>query len=149
MVRPTLEAPFASGVGESENWGAALGYGRVLGSNGGSASRPALLSGSVPALGSGTRYDAHVKPGVDKECGPLLPMWCDAVRPLSIDADAYDYVLLIGTLSINTTACEYMELVVVLGFALMRKCGGDVAYSVSAVGSPFFTSHIDVARVRH
>ena len=42
-----------------------------------------------------------------------------------------------------------MELVVVLGFALLRKCGRDVACLVSDVGSPFFTSHIDVARVQH
>ena len=39
-----------------------------FGSNGGSAGRPALLPGSVPAPGSGTRYDARVKPGVNKEC---------------------------------------------------------------------------------
>ena len=82
-----------------------------FGSNAGSAGRPALLPGSVPAPGSGTRYDARVKPGVNKECSSLLPMWCDAVRPLSIDADAYDCVL--GTLSIIATACKYMELVVV------------------------------------
>ena len=82
-----------------------------FGSNGGSAGRPALLPGSVPAPGSGTRYDAHVKPGVNKECSFMLPMWCDAVRPLSIGAAAYDCVL--GALSINATACEYMEQVVV------------------------------------
>ena len=55
---------------------------------------------------------------------------------MSIDATAYDSVL--GALSINTTACEYVELVAALGSALLRKCGGDVAYLVSAVGSPFF-----------
>ena len=31
----------------------------------------------------------------------------------------------------------------------MRKCGGDVVYFVSAVGSPFFTLHTNVARFRH
>ena len=34
--------------------------------------------------------------------------------------------------------------------ALLRKCGDDVAYYlVSAVESPFYTPHIDVARARH
>ena len=66
---------------------------------------------------------------------------------MSVDAAAYDYVL--SALSINATACEYMKVVTVLGSALLRKCGSDVAYLVSAVGSPFFTPHIDVARVRH
>ena len=56
---------------------------------------------------------------------------------------------MLGALSINATVCEYMELVAVLGSALLRKCGGDVIYLVSAVGSPFFIPHIDVARVRH
>ena len=46
----------------------------VFGSHGGSAGRPALLPGSVLALGPGTQYDARVKPGVNKECGSLLPM---------------------------------------------------------------------------
>ena len=110
----------------------------VLGSYGGSAGRPVLLlPGSVLAPGSGTRYDARVKPGVNKKCGSLLPMWRDAVDSLSVDAAAYDSVL--GALSINATVCEYMKLLVaVLGSALLRKCGGDVTYLVSAVGPPFF-----------
>ena len=70
-------------------------------------------------------------------------MWHDAVRSLSVDAAAYDAVL--DALSINATVCEYMELVAVLGSALLRKCTGNVAYLVSAVGSPLFTPHTDVA----
>ena len=77
-----------------------------------------------------------MKPGVNKECGSLLPIWRDAVRSLPVDAAAYDSVL--GTLSINATVCDYMELVAVLGSALVRKCGGNAAYLVSAVGSPLF-----------
>ena len=87
----------------------------VFGSHGGSIGRPVLLTGLVPAPGSGTRYDASVKPGVNKECGSLLPMWHDAVRSLSVDAPAYDDVL--GALSINATVCVYMDLVAVLVIA--------------------------------
>ena len=120
----------------------------VFGSYGGSAGRPVLLPGSVPAPGSGTRYDVRVKPSGNKECGFPLPMWRDAVRSLFIDAAAYGPVL--GALSINnSTVCEYMELITVVGSAMPRKCRGDVACFVSAVSSPFFTPHIDVARLRH
>ena len=100
----------------------------VFGSYGGSAGRPVLLPGLFTAFGSGTRYDARVKSSVDKEYDYLLLIWRDAVRSLSVDAAAYDSVL--GALSINATVC-------------------DVAYLVSGVGSPFFTPHIGVARVRH
>ena len=58
----------------------------VFGSHGGSAGRRVLLPVSVSTPGSGTRYDARVKPGVSKECESLLPMWRDALRPLSLDA---------------------------------------------------------------
>ena len=107
----------------------------VFGRHGGSAGRPVLLTGSVPAPGSGTRYDTRVRSGVRKECGYLLPMWRDAVRSSSVDAAAYKPVL--GALSINATVCEYMELVAVLGSAMLRKCGGNVAHLVLAVGPPF------------
>ena len=38
----------------------------------------------------------------------------------------------------KATVCESMELIAALGSAFLRKRGGDVAYSVSAVGSSFF-----------
>ena len=88
-----------------------------------------------------------MKPGANNKCGSMLPMWRDAVRSLSVDAAAYDSVL--GALSINATACKFVELVAVLGSTLLQKCEGGVAYLVSAVGSSFVTPHIDVARVRH
>ena len=58
-------------------------------------------------------------------------MWRDVVRSLSVDAVTYEPIL--DALSINTTVCEYIELVIVLGSALLRKCGGDVAYLVSGI----------------
>ena len=50
---------------------------------------------------------------------------------------------------VKATVCESIDLVATISSALMRKCGGDVAYLVSAVGPSFFTPHIDVDRVRH
>ena len=111
----------------------------MFGSHGRSIGRPVFLPGSVPAPGSGTRYDARVKPAVNKQCGSLLPMWREAVRSLSVDAAAYDFVL--GALSINATVCEYEEVVAVLDSALLRKCGGDLACLVSAVGYFFHPTH--------
>ena len=118
----------------------------VFGSHGGSADRSALLPGSVPAPGSGTQCDARVKPGVNKECGSLLPMWRDAVRSLSIDAAAYDYVL--GALSINATARVYgasWRFRLRLAAEVWRRC------RLFGIGRwvTLFTPHIDVARVRH
>ena len=89
----------------------------------------------------------HTRPGESRECDCLLPMWRDGVRSLPVDAAAYGHVL--GALSINATVCECMELVSVLVSTLQRKCGDDVGYLGSTVGSPFFTQDIDVARVRH
>ena len=77
----------------------------------------------------------------------MLSMWRGAVRSLSVDAAAYEPVL--GSLSGNTTMFEHMQLVAAIGYALLRKCGGDVAYLISAVGSFIFTPGIDVARVRY
>ena len=84
---------------------------------------------------------------MSNECGSLLPIWRDTVRLLSVNAAAYEPVL--GALSVNATVCESMGLVAALGSALQRKCGGDVVYLVSVVGSFFFTPYIDVTRVRH
>ena len=149
-MRSTLEAPPLAASEGAKVGSQPLAVG-VLGSYGGSAGLPVLLPGSVPAPGSGTRFDARVKPIVNKECGSLLPMWRDAVRSLTVDTAAYDSVIgyVLGTLSISATVCENMELVAVLSSALLRKCGGDIAYLVSAVGSPSFTPHNDVARVQH
>ena len=147
MARPTLEPPPVA-VSEGVKVGAqSLAVG-VFGSHGGSTDRPAFLPWSISALGSGARYDARVRPSVSKECGSLLPMWRDGVRPLSVDAAAYENALLIGALSINTTVCGYIELDIVLGSALLRECEGYVVYLVPAIGSPFVT-HIDGARVRN
>ena len=118
MVRPTSEPPPLAAAERAKVEAQPLAVG-VFGSHGGSAGRPALLPGSVPAPGSGTRYDASVKPRVNKERGSPIPMLRDVVRSLFIDAAAYDSVL--GALPINATACEYMELVAVLGSALLRK----------------------------
>ena len=129
---PSLAASEAVKVGvQPLAWG-------VFGSHGGSASRPVLLPEPVLAPGPGTRYDALVRSGVSEECDFLLTMWRDAVRSLSVDAAAYESVL--GALPINATMCEYMKLVAVVGSTLLRKCGGDVGYLVSAVGLSFFTS---------
>ena len=59
------------------------------------------------------------------------------------------YEPVLGALSVNATVCESMELGAAVGSNLLRKPGGNVAYFVSAVGSSFFTPHIDVAHVRH
>ena len=83
----------------------------VFGSHVGREGCPILLPGSVSAPGSGTRYDARVRPDVSEESGSLLPMWRDAVRSLSVDAAAYEPVL--GALFINATVCEYLDLVAV------------------------------------
>ena len=146
MARPISEA-LSLATSEGAKVGAQPLAVAIFGSYGGSAGRSVLLPGSVLASGSDTRYDAHVRPGVNNECGSLLPMWRNAVRSLSVDAAAYDPVL--GALFINATVCEYMEQVPVLGSTLLRKCGGDVAYLVSAVESTFFTPFIDAAGVRH
>ena len=82
MSRPTLEARR-----REKSRGSTLTVG-VLGSHGGSTDRPVLLSGTVPAHGSGTRHDACVRPSVCKECGALFPMRRDAVRSLPVDAAA-------------------------------------------------------------
>ena len=146
MTRPTLEAPTAAASEERKVRGRPLAVG-VLGSYGWSADRSVILPGSVSALGSGTRQDARVRPGVSNECGSLLPIWRDTVRLLSVNAAAYEPVL--GALSVNATVCESMGLVAALDSALQRKCGGDVVYLVSVVGSCFFTPYIDVTRVRY
>ena len=52
-------------------------------------------------------------------CRGLLPMWRDALCLLSINVAAYGPVLV--AMSINATVCECMELVAVLGSALLRK----------------------------
>ena len=88
-----------------------------------------------------------MRSGVSKECGSRLPIWRDAVRSFSVDAAAYEPVL--GALSVNATVCEYVELAGVLVSTMLRKYGCDVAYLVSAIGSPLFMPHIGVARVRH
>ena len=65
---------------------------------------------------------------------------------MSVDAAAYDPIL--GTLSINATVWEYMELVA----DYAPPCCGSVeamSYLASVVGSPIFRPHINVARARH
>ena len=137
-ARPTLDLP-PPAASEGAKVGAQLLAMGELGSYGGSAAGPVLLPGSISSPGSGTRYDARVKPGVTKERGSLLPMWRDAVRSLFVDATAY--VSLLDASSINSVVCEYMELIAILGSALLRKSGRDAACLVSAVRSPFFTPH--------
>ena len=66
MERPTLETPSLE-ASEGAKVGAQPLAVDVLGSYGGSPGRSVVLPGSVPAPGSGTRYDARVKPGVNKE----------------------------------------------------------------------------------
>ena len=68
-----LRGPSASGVEGSESRGAALSCERVRQLRG-SADHPVLLTGLVPAPGSDARYDVRARPGVNEECGFLLPM---------------------------------------------------------------------------
>ena len=63
---------------------------------------------------------------MSKEYGSLLSMWRDAVSSFSVDAAAYDPVLI--TLSVKATVCMSLELVDALGSALLRRCGGDVTH---------------------
>lgn len=88
-----------------------------------------------------------MRPGLSKKCGFLLPKWRDAIRSLTVDAAAYESVL--GALSIEATVWEYMEIAAALGSTLLQKCGDDLAYVVSAVGSRVCTPHVNVTRVRH
>ena len=135
MARPTLEGPPVA-ASKGVKVGAQSLAVDVFGSHGGNAGRPVLLPGSVPAPGSGTRHDARMRPDVSEECGSLLQMWRDVVRSLPVDDAVYEPILC--ALSINAIVCKYMELVAVLGSALLQKCRGDVANLVSAVESPFF-----------
>ena len=144
MARLTLESPPAAASDGKIVGAGPLAVG-VSGSHGGSACRPVLLLGSVTVPGSGTRHDTRVRPGVSKECGSLLPMWRDAIRSLSVVAVAKESVL--DALSANASVCESIERVAAVGFALLWKCGGDVACLVSVVGSLFFTPYTNGARV--
>ena len=138
MARPPLEASPAAASGERRVGAQPLIVG-TLGSPGGSADRPTILLGSY---NSRIRYgqDARMRPGVSQKCGSLLPMGRDAVRSLFVDAAAYEPEL--GALSVNDIVYESLELVTVLDSTLLRKCRGDIAYFVSAVGSSFFTPRI-------
>lgn len=104
----------------------------VLDRHGVNASRPVLRPGSVPAPGPGTQRVPCVDLlSMGSRCGSLPSLYRDAV----------------GALTVNTTAS--LGMIADLSSAMLRRCEGDVARLVDAIGPKFLAPHVDVQRVRH
>ena len=117
----------------------------MFGSHGVSVGCPVLLPGSFLAPRSGTRHDARVRPGVSKECGSLLPIWRDEVRPLSVDPAAYEPVL-------GGSSKRYCVRVYGASCCFRLRPYAEVwrryrLFGIDRWVTLFFTPHIDVARV--